>query len=83
MKARAAGMGLEIEFDARLFSDERFSDRLEPYLTALENAPDLRNRSIAVYEGGGALFRLARSNVVWHRALYNRFVTLLTGASHS
>jgi len=82
-KARAAKMGLEIEFDSRLVSDERFSNRLEPYLTTLENAPDLRDRSIAVYEGGGALFRLARSSVDWQRALYNKLVTLLTSASHS
>jgi hypothetical protein len=82
-KARAARMGLEIEFDSRLFIDERFADRLDPYLTALESAPDLRDRSIAVYEGAGALFRLARSSVEWHRALYNKLVTLLKGGSHS
>jgi hypothetical protein len=76
-RARAAGMGLEIEFDPRLFGPWEFKDRLEPYLSALENAPDLRMKPIAIYEGAGALIRLARSRDAWDRALYERLVSVL------
>jgi hypothetical protein len=76
-RARAADMGLEVEFDRRLFSDSLFHDRLGPYLDALETAPDLRNRSISIYEGAGALMQLSRSADARYRALYNRLVTLL------
>src|ERR1051326_4191839 len=34
--ARTADMGIELEFDPRIFSDWRFMDRLEPYLSAVE-----------------------------------------------
>lgn len=76
-RARAAGMGVELEFDKRLFSDTLFRHRLEPYLDALERAPDLRNRSVAIYEGAGALIELSRRSDDWHRALYRRLVTAL------
>ena len=76
-RARAAGMGLELEFDPRLFSSWLFADRLDPYLSALESAPDLRTKPIAIYEGAGALIRLSRSRDAWHRALYERLVTVL------
>jgi len=75
--ARGLGMGIEIEFDRRMFSSAVFADRLVPYLAALEAAPDFRARSIAVYEGGGALIQLSRSRDEWHRALYHRFVKVL------
>jgi Domain of unknown function (DUF4855) len=70
-------MGLEVEFDGRMFSDSRFADRLAPYLATLERAPDLRARSIAIYEGAGALVRLSRSNDLRYRALYRRLVAVL------
>jgi uncharacterized protein DUF4855 len=73
-RARAAGMGLEVEFDARMFSNWLFADRLEPYLAALEGAPDLRSKPIAIYEGAGALIQLSKSRDSWHRALYERLV---------
>lgn len=76
-RARAAAMGLELEFDRRLFTDSLFRDRLGPYLAAFEGAPDLRNRSIAIYEGAGALIQLSRSADARHRALYHRLVTVL------
>ena len=75
--ARTADMGIELEFDPRIFSDWRFMDRLEPYLSAVENATDIRAKPITVYEGGGALIRLARSADPWHRALYTRLVAVL------
>jgi hypothetical protein len=76
-RARAAGMGVELEFDRRLFSDSLFRHRLSPYLAAFEQAPDLRNRPIAIYEGAGALIQLARGTEAWQRALYRRLVAVL------
>lgn len=81
--ARTAGMGLELEFDRRLFVDSQFANRLSPYLDAFEHAPDLRGRSIAIYEGAGALIQLARSTDKEKRALYRRLVTLLQPARRS
>lgn len=75
--ARSAGMGMELELDRRLFTDSLFRDRLTPYLDAFEGAPDLRNRSIAIYEGAGALIQLSRSANARDRALYRRFVAVL------
>lgn len=75
--ARTAGMGVELEFDRRMFSDPSFRERLAPYLDAYEKAPDMRNRPIAIYEGGGALIQLARSRDSGHRALYRRLVAVL------
>jgi len=75
--ARAAGMGLEIEFDVRMFNDWRFSDRLAPYLSLLQSAEDVRAMPITIYEAGGALIHLARSHDPWQRALYARLVAAL------
>jgi uncharacterized protein DUF4855 len=76
-RARGADMGIELEFDRRMFGAWQFADRLEPYLAAFEGTPDLRRKPIAVYEGGGALIALARSRDPWHRALYERLVAVL------
>ncbi len=73
-RARAWGLGIEVEFDHRLFKVPDYYDRLEPYLMALETAPDLRARSIAMYDGDGALIDLGRRRDLWHRALYRRLV---------
>jgi hypothetical protein len=75
--AHDAGMGLEMEFDRRLFSEWRYADRVEPYIAALENTPELRNRSVSMYEGGGALIRLSGSREPWQRALYARLTQAL------
>jgi len=75
--ARGAGMGIELEFDRRMFDTWQFADRLEPYLALLESAADMRGQPIAIYDGGGALFRLARSKDSWQRALYQRLVAAL------
>jgi uncharacterized protein DUF4855 len=80
-RARVNGMGVELEFDGRLFSNPDFFGRLNPYLVALENTPELRNRSIAIYEGAGALIQLSRSRDAQHRALYNRLVAVLRSDS--
>jgi hypothetical protein len=76
-RARAAGMGLELEFDRRMFGPNwQFWDRLEPYLSALAVAPDLRSKPITIYEAS-ALMQLARSRDAWHRALYERLANVL------
>ena len=79
-RARAAGMGLEIEFDRRMFTSWQFRDRLEPYLAVLEDARDLRAGPLAIYDGAGALYVLAGSKDGWHRALYERLVAVLQGS---
>lgn len=76
-RARSAGMGLELEFDKRLFTDSLFRDRLVPYLDAFEKAPDLSRRSISIYEGQGALIQLSRSADPRFRELYHRLVEVL------
>jgi len=77
--ARASGMGLELEFDRRLLgSSSAFWDRLSPYLSALETAPDLRGLPITVYEGGGGLMQLSRVRQGWRHDLYLRLVQVLT-----
>lgn len=70
--ARANGMGMELEFDLRLFEDSGFSDRFGPYLQALEGAPDIHARSIVLFEGHGALLKLSRSTNPQEEALYRR-----------
>jgi len=81
--ARGLGMGIEVEFDRRMFNSPVFADRLVPYLDALEAAPDFRARSIAIYEGGGALIQLSHTRDEWHRALYHRVVSVLQPAPSS
>jgi len=76
-RARARDMGVEIEFDGRLIGAPQYSARLFPYLGRLEAAADLRARSLAIYEGGGALLSLSRSRNPWHRAVYDRLVRAL------
>ena len=78
--ARTFSMGIELEFDRRMYQASPFADRLLPYLAALEVSPDMRARSIAIYEGAGALLQLARSRDEWNRALYHRLVHVLTQA---
>jgi hypothetical protein len=75
--ARSWGMGIEIEFNRRMFAEPEFSDRLDPYLQALEKAPDIRRGSIAVYEGAGALIQLAQSRAGPMRERYRFLVRVL------
>jgi hypothetical protein len=69
-RAEKNGMGMEVEFDARLSVDSMFCDRLQPYLTTLQQQPQLRAREIAVYEGSGALIGLSFGKQPDGRALY-------------
>ena len=68
---------LEIEFDDRLFSGREYFNRLDPYLVALSRAPDLRRKSVVIYEGGGTLIQLSSSPDSLYRALYSRLVASL------
>jgi hypothetical protein len=47
-----------------------FGDRLDPYLEALRRYPPLRARSLAVFEGAGALLTLSRSPLPADRLRY-------------
>jgi len=76
-RARTLGLGLEIEFDIRLFTGEEFSSRLDPYLRALAQAPDLRRKSVVIFDGAGALLQLSRSKDSLYRALYSRLAATL------
>ena len=71
--AEGANMGLEIEFDGRVFDNPQFSNRLDPYLSTLSSNPELLGRSIAIYDGEGALVNLSRSTATPFAALYREF----------
>lgn len=75
--ARSWGMGIEIEFNRRMFHEPAFAARLDPYLQALERIPDIRRGSIAIYEGAGALIQLAQSPAGPMRERYRSLVRIL------
>lgn len=80
VEARSQGMGLEIEFNSRLFTQPRpFFGRLDPYLKKIEHDRAARRGSIAVYDGAGALAKLSAETARRYRALYCRLVTVLRG----
>ena len=56
--AEANGMGLELEFNSLLFSDQRYRERFAPYLEYVRSA---RPQSVALYDGQGDLSRLLTS----------------------
>jgi len=81
-RARAFGMGIELEFDRRLLSSTaQYEDRLGTYLSRLRAAPDLR--TLAVYDGAGALIVLSRAPDWWSQCLYRRIVDVLTSGDSS
>jgi len=69
-RAEQDGMGLEVEFDGRLWGDSMYCDRLQPYLATLANQPQLLAREIAVYDGGNGLLHLSFGRQLTDRALY-------------
>jgi len=77
-RAKSLGMGIELEFNGRVYSSPAYYDRLGPYLSLLEGDTTLRARAVTVYEGGGALLHLARSRNERERVLYDRFVQALS-----
>ncbi|HTH65993.1 MAG TPA: DUF4855 domain-containing protein [Gemmatimonadales bacterium] len=76
-RARSEGLGIEVEFNSRLFTDTRYCGRLDPYLRMLEDTI-FAGRSIALYDGQGALIRLSRSADPRDRMTYARLVRALT-----
>ena len=82
-RAKSLGMGIELEFNGRVYSSPAYYDRLGPYLSMLEVDTTLRARAVTVYEGGGALLHLARSKNERERVLYDRFVQALSATDSS
>ena len=76
--AQREDLGVEIEFNSKMFSDPRYASRLDPYLDMLMAYPALQRRTIAIYDGQGALIRLSRSTAPEDRAQYARLVRALT-----
>jgi len=76
--AQANGLGIEIEFDKRIETAPAFWDRLGPYLSILAVYPKLRARSIALFDGAGALIDLSRGKTLRERALYERLAESLS-----
>ena len=68
--AEQGGLGMQVEFDGRIWVESVYHDRLQPYLATLALWPQLRAREVAVYEGAGALLRMGISKVPEERALY-------------
>jgi hypothetical protein len=77
-RAQQEHLGVEVEFNSEMFSDSQYARRLDPYLDMLMAYPALRQRSIAIYDGQGALVRLSQATTPEDRALYARFVRVLT-----
>jgi hypothetical protein len=77
-RAKALGMGVEVEFNGRVYSSPAYYDRLGPYVSMLEGDSILRARAVTVYDGGGALLYLARSRNARDRSLYDRLVEALS-----
>jgi hypothetical protein len=69
-RAKDNGMGLEVEFDGRIWADPMFCDRLQPYLTTLQQQPALRTREVAVYDGAGGLVHLSFQTTPQDKARY-------------
>lgn len=76
--ARQHGMGLEMEFDGSMISDpEKFVRRFDAYLDVFAQMGVKDTSSIAYYEGGGALHRLAVSADPQVRAHYDRIARFI------
>ena len=76
--AHSNGMGLEMEFDGRMIDrPQDFERRFDAYLDAFTAQGVKDTASIAYYEGGGALFRLANSVDPQMRAHYDRIAQFI------
>jgi Domain of unknown function (DUF4855) len=82
-RAIELGLGIEVEFNSKIYSLPAYFDRLSPYLDMLEAHPALRSHSIALYEGQGALINLSRSSDSRDRALYARLIRALSPSDSS
>lgn len=72
--ARSYGMGLELEFDYRVFHErpDSYYSRLETYLKAFEDNAVYEKSSIAYYTGTRALLDMALSDVPENKAIMDR-----------
>lgn len=76
--AREHGMGLEMEFDSRLLTQpEVFAPRFNAYLDSFTTNGVQESASIAYYEGGGALFKLADSTEPDQHRHYDRLARFI------
>jgi len=71
------GLGLELEFDRRLLRDTAYATRLDPYLDLLTR---VQFRSVAVYDGAGALLDLFKSEAPTAKETSRRFLKALCPA---
>ena len=77
--AEQLGMGIELELDPRLFTNPDYANRLTPYIETLWLHPALRDGSVAVYDGAGALIQLSRSRDPRYQDLYHGLANALNG----
>lgn len=75
--ADSLGMGIELELDDRLFEPSPYANRLLPYVVTLWLHPTLRARPVALYDGAGGLFKMARSKDARIRDEYRQLVAVL------
>ncbi|HBG58253.1 MAG TPA: DUF4855 domain-containing protein [Porphyromonadaceae bacterium] len=73
------GMDMEIEFDERaLVADGNWGYRLENYMNAFKEYGIWKNRRIAYYQGGTALYKLSKSIDTKDEMLYHKFCMFVT-----
>lgn len=77
--ARTHNLGLEVEFDERVFAGQKdsFYDRLVAYLDRFEKNGVYDDAAIAYYEGGGAILGFSKSSNLKDRALIDRLASLV------
>ena len=69
--AIAYGMDMEMEFDERVLTGWGY--RLKDYMKAFKENGIWQNKRLAYYQGGTALYQLARSNKQEDQELYHQF----------
>jgi len=75
--AKANRMGMEIELDRRLITNPQFANRLDPYLDAFSKDKELNSRTIAMYDGAGAIIDMSKSKDPRVHAAYQRLTDIL------
>jgi hypothetical protein len=75
--ARTLGMGLEVEFDARAWTDPAYRTRLPAYFARFAAGGALAAAPLAWYEAGGAIERMAASADPAVRSLYHDLATVV------
>ncbi|MGW0229200.1 DUF4855 domain-containing protein [Actinopolymorpha singaporensis] len=69
--ARRYGMGVEVEFDERMLTDDVFRNRYITYLNGGVEHGYMRNAFLAYYQGNDAVLQAARSGDPRQRILYD------------